>query len=766
MTVFAFMELLILTLLPALVFMLDGNAQKTFTKAADIVGLNESNTTTDVTQNLTKDSERPFNETALKRVSNDINNIIEKEWNDFCTASFRYISGSNFTAEWAILLACSLRLTDHWALHTYRKWVSENENFLIDIVPPGIDLRIAVKLKCSRTDRSSISLPWPVKAKYLWYISVDNCKIIDHLKEYNKAEPHKEYLSVMEVTNSVMETDVNQFLDTIVNYADRSIQYDCGAINTEKYVFRNVSKTFSEPVETTTQALNKTQIFDAWAKVGQENQQVQYICIFSRLRYIDESNSRSVSTHHLHFLTEHVRLPALEYFNFSNSHVEDIRIQFLEWRRYFPKMKYLDLSHNRIKYFAGISDFGLSTDPIGVINLRHNNITTLSKDDIKTLKFQSETVFIDIRDNPISCDCKLSDLMNTIKNSSSILLDKYSYILDLRCAKPDALSGRKLSDLDKEFCEFIEVFSLVVPVVILSCCLALLAAVLFITIKYRKEIMILAFTRLNISLPCRETVDMDKQFDAFICYSEQDMDWVIYTFLPWLEDPNNGPGFKLCIHHRDFPVGGTIFDNIDNKVKESRHTVLVLSNHFLRSTWCRCEFWAAFTESLTQKKRHLIMIIKEDLDDKLIEPALKRCLKTFTYVRLDDRLFWDKIIYSLSDRKKENGNDKNRKRGQEADLGVPDALEGAEVRERGNAVELRQVLDGINNNRNERVVFRANQVREHMINKNARQMGDHGNLQNFDRNVDRNDMIYKEGGENQNINHGVIHPVQDGEWVL
>ena len=46
------------------------------------------------------------------------------------------------------------------------------------------------------------------------------------------------------------------------------------------------------------------------------------------------------------------------------------------------------------------------------------------------------------------------------------------------------------------------------------------------------------------------------------------------------------------------------------------------------------------------------MIIKEDIDDKLIETSLKRCLNTFTYVSLDDRLFWDKSLLCLSDRKK------------------------------------------------------------------------------------------------------------------
>ena len=696
-----------------------------------------------------------MNSTKLKQVNERIGNLVPEEWNMYCDTGFQYVSGSNFSSRWAFMFSCHLRGKYHWTLHSYRNWISDNEMFLKRIMPVGMGLRFAVKLKCS--DSGTVSLPWSVKAKYLWYIAVDNCKILDFLQEFNKMEPYEDFLSVIEITNSILENNVHQFIQTLLDYKNITRQYYCGAESVEKFVFSNVSKTVSGLIEKPTQR-NKTKIFDAFSRVNQDSQRSPYRCRYEHLRYLDESRSRSVATDHVQLLTENADFSALEYYNFSHSRLRDMNIQFLEWRRFFPKMKYLDLSHNRIRYISGISDKGLSTDPVGVIDLRYNNITSLSKDDINTLKFQSETVFIDIRNNPMTCDCKLSDLMTTIKNRSSVLLEKYDFILDMQCAKPASLAGKKLSQLDNEFCEFIEVFSLVVPVIILACCLVLLTFVLFVVIRYRKEIMILAFTRLRISLPCREVTNGNKEYDAFICYSEHDMHWVIYTLLPRLEEPDNGPGFKLCIHHRDFPIGGTIFDNIDSKVKESRHTVLVLSNHFLRSTWCKCEFWAAFNESLTQKKRHLIMIITEDLDEALIEPTLKRCLKTFTYVRTDDRLFWDKIIYSLSDKKEEKKNEKDRKRNKAL------AAEDTTIRERNNGIVMNEMLNELNNNRQVHAALHGHIAGDEHKHMNAIQRAEQ--IVNVHNEIPIINQHMIENMNMRNIPRNQQEVIQDGEWVF
>ena len=710
---------------------------------------------TSMDSHLIRDKQK-LNNTQIKHLNEEIRTLIPKEWDSACDIGYEYVSGSNFSSQWTFLFSCQLGGDFHWTLQNYRKWILDNEKALKRSLLNGIELRFAFILKCS--EEGTISLPWPIKAKYLWYIVVDNCKILDFLLEFDQMEPYEDCLKVIEITNSILENNVHQFIQTLMNYNNLTRQYYCGAETVEKLVFSNVSKTVSGLVEMPSQS-NKTQIFDAFSKVNQDSQSSPFRCRYKHLRYLDESRSRAVAADHVQLLTENADLPALEYYNFSHSKLHDMTIQFLEWRRFFPKMKYLDLSHNRIRYISGISDKGLSTDPVGVIDLRYNNITSLSKDDISTLKFQSETVFIDIRNNPLVCDCKLSDLMNTIKNRSSVLLDKYGFILNMQCAKPESLAGKTLSELDNEYCEFIEVFSLVVPVVILACCLVLLTIVLFVVIRYRKEIMILAFTRLHISLPCREVTNGDKEYDAFICYSEHDMHWVIHTLLPRLEEPENGPAFKLCIHHRDFAIGGTIFDNIDSKVKESRHTVLILSNHFLQSTWCKCEFWAAFSESLTQKKRHLIMVITEDLKEDLIEPTMKRCLKTFTYVRTDDRLFWDKLVYSLSDKKEETKKKHNQNRN------VVIAADQNNKLERNNAIVMNEMLDGYNNNQPIPAALHDNIARVENENKNAMQRA---KQEDYQHNIDfiHENIVGDNNVGNVLPNHRKDALHQDGEWVL
>ena len=748
--------------------------------SSNVYGATDGNTTSPSGEQQFIGDHQELNNTQTQIVDKEIRTLIPVEWDNSCDTEFKYISGSNFTSQWAFLFSCYITGDFHWTLHDYREWISDNEMPLKRIIPIGKDLRLAFILKCS--DEGTVSLPWPIKAKYLWHISVDNCKIQDFLQEFDKTEMYQDDLKVIEITNSILENNVQQFIQTLMNFNNMTRQYYCGAEALEKLVFSNVTKTVTglmdmSPPQAETGLIdmppqdntglmdmppqaNKTEIFDAFSKVNQQSQSSPFRCRYSNLRYLDESRSRAVAADHVQLLTENADLPALEYYNFSHSKLHDMTIQFLEWRRFFPRMKYLDLSHNRIKYISRISDKGLSTDPLGVIDLRYNNITSLSKDDINTLKFQSETVFIDIRNNPLVCDCKLSDLMNTIKNRSSVLLDKYDFILDMQCAKPASLAGKKLSQLDKEYCEFIEVFSLVVPVVILACCLVLLTAVLFVVIRYRKEIMILAFTRLNISLPCREVTNVNKEYDAFVCYSEHDMRWVIHTLLPRLEEPENGPAFKLCIHHRDFAIGGTIFDNIDSKVKESRHTVLILSNHFLRSTWCKCEFWAAFSESLTQKKRHLIMVITEDLEEELIEPTMKRCLKTFTYVKTDDRLFWDKLVYSLSDKKEGIKTNHNRNRN-EVEPAVEERVEKVEI---NNGYVMNEMLDGFNNNRAIQNALNDNDAKAENANKAEMPRVKQIHVQN---NIHLRHEVEDGNYVRNNLPVHYVHGVhQDGEWII
>ena len=47
---------------------------------------------------------------------------------------------------------------------------------------------------------------------------------------------------------------------------------------------------------------------------------------------------------------------------------------------------------------------------------------------------------------------------------------------------------------------------------------------------------------------------MTHLYDVFISYSQEQHDWVTQQLIPELEDKN--PKLRVCIHERDFKVGG------------------------------------------------------------------------------------------------------------------------------------------------------------------------------------------------------------------
>ncbi len=62
-------------------------------------------------------------------------------------------------------------------------------------------------------------------------------------------------------------------------------------------------------------------------------------------------------------------------------------------------------------------------------------------------------------------------------------------------------------------------------------------------------------------------------FDVFISYSHHDVDWVKNWLLARLESA----GLRVCIDFRDFELGAPSIVNMENAVKRSAKTLLVLT---------------------------------------------------------------------------------------------------------------------------------------------------------------------------------------------
>jgi toll-like receptor 13 len=68
-------------------------------------------------------------------------------------------------------------------------------------------------------------------------------------------------------------------------------------------------------------------------------------------------------------------------------------------------------------------------------------------------------------------------------------------------------------------------------------------------------------------------------YDAFVSYNESDRDLVYDHLVPHLE---SGADLRLCLHHRDFAPGRTIFENIVDALENSRSCVIVLSKEYAK----------------------------------------------------------------------------------------------------------------------------------------------------------------------------------------
>lgn len=109
--------------------------------------------------------------------------------------------------------------------------------------------------------------------------------------------------------------------------------------------------------------------------------------------------------------------------------------------------------------------------------------------------------------------------------------------------------------------------------------------------------------------------------------------------------------FSLCVHHRDWLPGADIPSQIIQSVEDSKRTVVVLSQNFVKSVWGRAEFRAATAETVRTGLPRVLVIMLHDIETlKDVDPELKAYLATNTYLERGDPLFWEKLSYALPHR--------------------------------------------------------------------------------------------------------------------
>ncbi len=191
--------------------------------------------------------------------------------------------------------------------------------------------------------------------------------------------------------------------------------------------------------------------------------------------------------------------------------------------------------------------------------------------------------------------------------------------------------------------------------------------------------------------------DADKLFDAFLAYSAKDDAFVRQMLAQELELPpvppppppppplpslNGGHSdhyhhayashtlqqhlssqYKLCLLYRDLPIQQAPYhlsDTVVQAAEAARRTILVLSEHFVKSEWSRYDFKSGLHQALSSTchqrgrrkrgPRRLVVVLLGDVGSRRdLDPDLRMYLKSAVVLQWGDRLFWEKLRYALPD---------------------------------------------------------------------------------------------------------------------
>merc|ERR1712062_68283 len=215
-----------------------------------------------------------------------------------------------------------------------------------------------------------------------------------------------------------------------------------------------------------------------------------------------------------------------------------------------------------------------------------------------------------------------------VKQNSAKISDVSN--VTLACDDLILMTEAKLSD----FCQENDyTWFLVIPTVI----------ILLIIIWKKEEIKMYLYSIPIFKRFCfAQETSKETEYDVFISYANPDAEFAEGILCPTLEKEE----FKCLIHVRDFLPGLPITEQISNAIDSSTVTLIVLSKHFLESTWGQHEF------SLAQRRgKKIIVILQEDVTKEDMPLTLSDFIQNYTYLSSTDEWFWKKLLYSLPHKK-------------------------------------------------------------------------------------------------------------------
>ncbi|CAH1784423.1 unnamed protein product [Owenia fusiformis] len=294
---------------------------------------------------------------------------------------------------------------------------------------------------------------------------------------------------------------------------------------------------------------------------------------------------------------------------------------------YIELVTHLDLSHNRIK------DLSLSMMKIfsnlSVLYLNGNHLQYMPED-MRTIQFRNMKK-MHLNDNKFICDCSsiwMENYFAAIRNKLSVMP---------KCYNKDALINDM--KINQTFCwlNMTALLSCTITLGIVLLIGALIAYYLYPLVK------ILYCNRINDT--AAENMD-DVKYDAYVIYHPDDTEWVIEHIIGLLE-----PQYKLCIPQRDFrPENDELLvDIIMRSLEESRRSIVVLTQTFIRDNECKAVFAQAHGYFMRNPSQKMMLVVQDEaiLKDNCLDDGINLYIKTCTYLAFRKRFFKKRILNEM-----------------------------------------------------------------------------------------------------------------------
>lgn len=405
------------------------------------------------------------------------------------------------------------------------------------------------------------------------------------------------------------------------------------------------------------EGLSSVEVLDvSFTKLGYLSRQLKFFKSLSNLQYLDISYVdinilRTMTFGHLSHLQVlktsgnrfqkdaqnyvFLNLTALEILEISDCGIVSIDPRAFEG---LIRLKHLILSQNKLVALDFLIHHYVKN--LSMLNVEKNTISSIPY--YVLLNLPKNLSVFDLSLNPIDCSCSQTAFISWITSHQQLIPNPN----DTLCRKSSQGPKMRVFDFSTDSCEHIR--RLIIVLSICAVAILLLGAVL--TYKFQ------FYLRYGcILLKGYKTSRLqDFSYDAFVIYSSKDESWVMDELVENME--HGVPPIQLCLHVRDFEVGKTITSNIiDEGIMGSRKIIVVVSQHFIESSWCRFEFEVAQSWLVMQDNANIIIIILEEVEEEKTKKVfgLHKHLKKNTYLKWSENplrkmRFWIRLRKAIT----------------------------------------------------------------------------------------------------------------------